>query len=118
MKITVPVVGVTFEGRQLILESLYNDQENSVTLTGRLVREPDNKYDPGAIAVEVQSQKVGYIPRALKALKKEMAARMDAGESIPVVGVSISKSEINGRKVYSARLDVEIQEKGGCVNGK
>ena len=63
MKITVPVVGVTFEGRQLILESLYNDQENSVTLTGRLVREPDNKYDPGAIAVEVQSQKVGYIPR-------------------------------------------------------
>ena len=43
---------------------------------------------------------------------------MDAGESIPVVGVSISKSEISGREVYSVRLDLDIQEKGGCVNGK
>ena len=41
-----------------------------------LVREPDNKFDPNAIAVKIDGQHCGYIPRA----QAELLARdLDAG---------------------------------------
>lgn len=59
------VAGVTFEGRQDIIEMMIGDE------IIRLQPEPENQYDPNAIAVMVAFppearmpvSKVGYIPR-------------------------------------------------------
>jgi len=102
----VAVVGVTFEGRQGILAELYSMQEGGAELTGRLKREKENRYDSNAIAIEVETMQVGYIPKALAA---KLAAHIDAGESIGVAGVRIIRGEKDGRTVYGARIDVEMQ---------
>jgi hypothetical protein len=57
--IVTNVVGVTFEGRQSILESIYPNTELS------LVREPDNPYDKNAVAVYCSWSQVGYLGRKL-----------------------------------------------------
>ena len=102
----VAVVGVTFEGRQEVLAELHSLQEGETALNGQLVREPGNRFDANAVAVEAESRQIGYIPKALAA---KLAARIDAGESISVAGVRIAKGEKDGRIIYSARIDVEIQ---------
>lgn len=38
-----------------------------VETTAHLVPEPENEYDPNAIRVEIEGQKVGYVPRDLAA---------------------------------------------------
>ncbi len=58
--IELKVAGVTFEGRQEILKGLMGAPR-----LAKLIPEPDNKYDPNAIAVETNGQKIGYIPRAV-----------------------------------------------------
>ncbi|MBQ4479137.1 MAG: HIRAN domain-containing protein [Victivallales bacterium] len=58
--IELKVAGVTFEGRQEILKGMMGAPR-----LARLVREPDNKYDPNAIAVVANGQKIGYIPKAI-----------------------------------------------------
>jgi hypothetical protein len=102
----VAVVGVTFEGRQDILVKLYSIQEEGTNLTGRLKRESENRYDSNAIAAEVEGRQIGYIP---KALAVKLAAHIDAGESLDVVGVRIIKGDKDNRTVYGARIDVEMQ---------
>jgi hypothetical protein len=103
----VAVVGVTFEGRQDLLAKLHSIQEKGDTvLTGQLKREAENPYDPNAVAVEVVTSQIGYIPKALAA---KLAARIDSGESIDVVGVRIIMGSKDNRTVYGARIDVEIQ---------
>jgi hypothetical protein len=102
----VAVVGVTFEGRQDLLAELYSMQEEGIELTGRLKREKENRYDSNAIAVEVEAMQVGYIPKALAA---RLAVHIDAGEFIGVASVRIIRGEKDGRTVYGARIDVEMQ---------
>lgn len=104
----VAVVGVTFEGRQELLAELYATQEETSEITGRLQREPENRFDPNAIAVSVEGQHIGYIPKALAA---KLAAHIDAGDLINVVGVRIIKGDKDGGAVYGARIDVEMQAK-------
>ena len=41
-----------------------------------LVREPDNPYDPNAIAVKLANIPLGYVPREIA---KELAPEMDSG---------------------------------------
>lgn len=67
-KVTYQVVGVTFEGRQNILQKYY--QEHIKTGKKRaceLIFEDDNKYDSNAIAVMICGDKgfeqVGYISK-------------------------------------------------------
>lgn len=67
------IVGVTFENRQELLVNLEVGTELS------LVREPDNGFDPNAIAVRMlQGAQLGYLNRALSG---RLAPIMDAGES-------------------------------------
>lgn len=75
-------------------------------LTGVLRREPDNRFDPNAVAVDVEGRPVGYIPKALAA---KLAARIDVGEEIKVTAVSITKSDKPGRTVFGVRIGVELQ---------
>ncbi len=67
------VVGVTFENRQDILMGLEAGMEL------RLQRQPDNGFDPCAIAVTLlDGRQLGYLNKALAA---RLAPVMDAGES-------------------------------------
>ena len=63
------VVGVTFEGRQEILDKFFkNTYKIGGSYAVRLVREPDNKYDKNAVAVYLDLggsdfKQVGYISK-------------------------------------------------------
>jgi len=45
----------------------------------RLVREPDNPRDPGAVAIFRQDDRIGYVPRERN---PEIADRLDRGVSL------------------------------------
>ena len=80
------IVGTTFENRQDILAHL----EGSESL--RVRREPENQYDPRAVAVDVDIKgkwyPVGYIA---KGKNKDIAEALDAGRE-----VEIKISEVTG----------------------
>ena len=80
------IVGTTFENRQDILAHL----EGNESL--RVRREPENQYDPRAVAVDVDIKgkwyPVGYIA---KDKNKDIAEALDAGR-----GVEIKISEVTG----------------------
>lgn len=59
MELTLNVAGVTFEGRQDIIRGLVAKKSHRATLQP----EPDNPYDPDAVAVVVGGKKVGYVPK-------------------------------------------------------
>lgn len=73
--------GVTMEGRQEMLKNLQKG-----TLTFQLKREPDNPYDPNAVAIltEDGSQKIGYVPRGTFIPEK-----MNAGVKFATTGFVI-----------------------------
>lgn len=70
------VAGVTFEGRQALIEQLTTSDPC------RIVPEPDNQFDENALAVQVSHGgnvwKIGYIPRDVAAI---IAPFLD-GESV------------------------------------
>lgn len=73
----IKVAGVTFEGRQSLIAKLRGNEPV------RLRPEPENKFDPHAIAVDCAMAdgtiaSVGYVP---KDLAKELAPLLD-GESV------------------------------------
>lgn len=80
-------VGVTFEGRQDTLAMLKEDTPL------RLVREPENEYDPNAIAIEAKLDEwkpVGYIAM----LKNQILANeMDAGTHVTCKLASVTGGE-------------------------
>ena len=80
------IVGTTFENRQDILAHLEGDESL------RVRREPENQYDPRAVAVDVDIKgkwyPVGYIA---KDKNKDIAEALDAGRE-----VEIKISEITG----------------------
>ncbi len=104
----VAVVGVTFEGRQGILAELHTEQEGGSWIAGQLQREPENRFDPNAVAVYAGGRHIGFIPKALAA---KLAVQMDDGERIEVVGIRIIKGDKDGLAVYGARIDVEMEAK-------
>jgi hypothetical protein len=66
-------------------------QISSVQVQAMLVSEPDNSYDPNAIAVLVDSLKVGYLDRAMasrvtKALKRDGYVAIRASCQAKIVG--------------------------------
>lgn len=63
-----PVVGVTFEGRQDILNRFYGRYAYGKKYGVRLFKEDDNQYDSNAVGVELETspnvyEMVGYIPK-------------------------------------------------------
>lgn len=85
------LAGVSYEGRQVYVEKMSKDTPLV------LKREPQNPYDPNAIAViacfPMEEQKIGYIP---KEIAKEMAEKMDAGEFVLVQFLEKKKEQYNG----------------------
>lgn len=106
--IEVGVAGVTFDGRQDVLMRLHELQESGRRLEAILTREPDNAYDPNAVAVHIGAKHVGYIPKALAA---RLALRIDAGEALPVVQARIIRGGDPDRITYGARIHIEMPVK-------
>lgn len=64
------IVGVTFEGRQAVVSSLYEGEAL------QLEREPNNAFDKKAVAVYSRTRQVGYLSRDIA---EYIAVRMDGG---------------------------------------
>ena len=100
-------VGVTFEGRQEVLATLKEDTPL------RLVREPENEYDPNAIAIEAEVgewKPVGYIAM----LKNQtLANEMDAGTT-----VRCKLASVTGGEDKNLGLNIFIQYKPTSLNLK
>jgi single-stranded-DNA-specific exonuclease len=65
------IVGVTFEGRQDLIAGLQPGQELE------LVRQPDNAFDPNAVAVHFGRLQLGFMRKPIAA---RIAPNIDAGE--------------------------------------
>ena len=80
-RIECKVAGVSFEGRQELIDLLFGYEDV-------LVRpEPDNAYDANALAVVVNEQRIGYIPRDLAAELAPLVNGEDfAGSIIELTG--------------------------------
>lgn len=92
----VKVVGVTFDNRQATIARLMPGQ--GVTLQ----REPDNRYDPNAVAVvTLDGAPAGYLPKVLAAC---LAPQMDAGTWRPAAMVS----SITGHGLGSLGLVIKV----------
>lgn len=63
INVLIKVVGVTYENRQTIIRDL--SQINKEDRDFQLRCEPNNQYDPNAIAVYSSLGKVGYVARDL-----------------------------------------------------
>lgn len=101
------LVGVTFEGRQDIIADLVGHEEL------RFRREPDNEYDPNAVAVDVFIDDwlpVGYIAKDKNA---ELAKVLDDNKHAHIV-----LKDITGGDDKSYGINVEIEyEKPKAISG-
>ena len=101
------VAGANHEGRTAVW--LSEMASGKVALT--LQREPDNPYDPNAIAVLANGRLAGYIPAKLA---MSLAPTMDGGGSAEVVDSTIEAKSDNGKTKVSARLTLQV-EGGGAA---
>ena len=90
----VRVVGVTYEGRQQLLEHV----EAGMILS--LKREPENMYDHNAIRVVHENSTLGYIP---KELARYYAPTMDSGD---ILLARIRKVYYTGNNVCGTTIDL------------
>ena len=112
------LVGVTFEGRQDIIRMLAGDEYL------RTRREPDNEYDPKAVAVDVliaeEWHPIGYIA---KDKNSDIAASVDAGNDVLIKIASITgggkdakgKEKSKGVNIALEYLKVESKKKAAPV---
>lgn len=86
MNYQIRVAGVTAENRQKILKALYNHPMlNSTHLSFDLVPEPDNQYDPNAVAVYIgKKYVVGYVPKG-----NILQEKVKAGVKFDVKGIIV-----------------------------
>lgn len=105
--LNIRVAGATYENRQDIIARLNR------TDPCRLEPEPENPYDPNAIAVKVSHDgsihHVGYIPKDMAAL---IAPHLD-GEALMVKIVEITggfELQDGSQASFGLRLHVELPE--------
>ena len=102
------VAGVSYENRQDVIGQLIGNEPC------RIMPEPENKYDPNALAVHVavapgQIAHVGYVPRELAA---QIAPHLE-GEAVMVDlleitgGFEFSNGDIAS---YGLRIRIELPE--------
>lgn len=93
------LVGVTFEGRQAVISTLKGNEQL------RVRREPDNEYDPNAVAVDVEIGDelipIGYIA---KDKNLEIAKSLDSG-----IPVNIKMASLSGGDGKSYGVNIELQ---------
>jgi hypothetical protein len=105
----VPVNGVTFDGRQALLEGLAQEEG---PLPVELALEPSNPYDRWAVQVLVNEEHVGYVPREVS---QEMTVLVKRGEVLEtrVHRLGSFTENLDGRtpeRIYY--LEIEVMVKG------
>jgi len=96
------IVGVTFEGRQDVLKTLKGDEQL------RVRREPNNEYDPRAVAVDALTDDdwlpIGYISKD----NSDISKLLDEGKD-----VNIKIAEITGggeKKSLGVNIEIEHEK--------
>lgn len=96
------IVGVSFEGRQDIIAQMTDKSQL------RVRREPDNKFDPKAVAVDTllgeEWRPIGYIA---KDKNSDIAAALDAGNDVEVKLADITGG---GDKSYGVNIELEYEK--------
>ncbi len=87
------VVGVTYEGRQDVLKEINEMVDHLIAR-----REPDNPYDPNAIAIYVikhngTERSIGYINRGLA---QQLSPHIDAGKDLIIHDYFLTGSASDG----------------------
>lgn len=97
------IVGVTFEGRQDTIKLLKGDEQL------RVRREPDNEYDPKAVAVDVEVtpdtwRPIGYIA---KDKNSEIAKSLDENQTVFIKIASLTGGD---KKSYGVNIELTYEE--------
>lgn len=105
------VVGVTFDGRQETLKSLYEKYgKNPFEVT--LVPEPENEFDANAIAVVAEDEQLGYLSKKDNSLVWDYAMSQNEGQMpSPVAGLIDHSAVGDGWErhlVFHAQIAVDI----------
>lgn len=103
MNYQIRVAGVMAENRQKILAALANIPSQNLSMLGfDLVPEPDNQYDPNAVAVYIGKQKViGYVPRG-----HILQEKVKAGVKFDVSGMIVGgKDGLNYGVILNCKTD-------------
>ncbi|SER41389.1 single-stranded-DNA-specific exonuclease RecJ [Parafannyhessea umbonata] len=95
------VVGVSFEGRQAVVESLSEGDELGVE------RDADNEADPNAVRVCASGAQIGYLRRQIAA---SLAPAMDAGVAYQARVVEVTGGEGDKR---SLGVNIEVTKVSG-----
>jgi len=105
------VAGVTFEGRQEVLEEILDDIEGAPVPTEKgwplmVKREPNNPFDSNAIALHwSDGRSIGHVNREIA---KDLAMDMDRG--VPVI---IYLTEVTGNgfdQNFGANIFISVGE--------
>ena len=103
--INTSLAGVTFEGRQKLLQQLRNGQ------AVRVVREPSNPYDKNAIKVEFSPQDSRVIGYINKNLASEIAWIFDDYEEESVIGYVDSVYRLrNDESILGVKISFQLPE--------
>ena len=97
--IKTKVVGVTYEGRQSVIENMSEFEELD------LVRNRNNEKDKNAIAVFYEDDQIGFLCRELA---EKLAPLMDDGNEFSCVVSEITGGD-NG---FSYGVNIEIRQEG------
>ena len=107
--LTTKVAGVTFDGRQELLQLISSFNPANVSIS--LKREPNNSYDKNAVAVWVSvtgklNCKIGYLPKTVAYV---IAPLLDKGNELDSKALNIVGGyEQSQYSTYGARIQLQI----------
>lgn len=102
IRVLTKVVGISHDGREFAWESAIEEGTFQIDL----IREPFNDYDENAVAVYINEEHGGFIPRDDA---KKIARLMDSGWDARVVGKNVKRRTSKyGDPYYVVLLTVEV----------
>lgn len=102
------VTGIPVEGRTTLWLSAMESDDMAISLR----REPENQYDPNAIAVLLNDKIAGYLPAKIAAL---LAPIMDEGKTVSVNDCDI-KSKASSKNPENKKVSVQIYLNFNALN--
>lgn len=94
---TSPIAGFQYHQG----EAIWAELSQGATL--QLTREPENKYDPRAVRVDFNGQKLGYLPRIDNAAVSQL---LDRGEQVQAYIADLKMSDDPWQRV---EVEVEVR---------
>ena len=105
------IAGVTFNGRQELLEKLWLEiYEGDDRRMVELIPEPENKYDPNAVRIDVNmdgiKKDIGYVPKDIN--QNILALLID--DRIKYARL-IKISKVPDKNIFGGVIEYEVSEK-------